>query len=239
MLECISIFRFLLIGFLALPFAATSYAADAEPTLFEQNSPYLEYGEFSMGDDEDSETLYYQYGRFFGLSVGAGFQNALGNRGKLYQSAFPRMDLRVHYWFDFQAALVLNVNFANHNFTYNSQDTRVNIIGYGADIKYAFDVKNMGAALSFSNPYIFGGIGALSKLQSTGNSSSSDSDGSLSFSLGGGLEFPIVLKKSYFLLEARYFTQNFTDTSDDDYSLRTPNLSGGFFTLGGHLLFTW
>lgn len=210
-----------------------------EPSILEPSSPYLNYGNFDMDDDEDAQTLYYQYGRFFGISLGAGFQTALGNRGRLYQAAFPRVDFKIHYWFDFQTSLVMNLMFANHSFNYNNQTADVNLLGYGIDIKYAFDVKNSSAPIAFSNPYVFIGAGALSKMQTSSSGSATESDGSFSFNLGGGLEFPIVLRKTYFLLEARYFTQNFYDSNEDIYAPRAPDLRGGFFTVGGHLLFTW
>src|SRR5881628_3466051 len=62
-------------------------------------TPFTEYGEFNEEEEEADEAKFFQYGRFFGVSVGSGFQGATGNRGLLYQGGFPTLDIKVHYWF--------------------------------------------------------------------------------------------------------------------------------------------
>ena len=207
--------------------------------LFDQSSPYLEYGDFNMAEEENEDALYFQYGRFFGLSLGLGYQTATGNRGKLYEPAIPRFDIRIHYWFSFNFAMDLGVFFANHSFTYAGSDYQTKLIGYGIHLKYYFDVKDSSAALTFANPFIEGGAGAWSFAQTQAGSTQPDSDSTLSIDVGGGLEFPIVHKKTYFILEALYHTQNFVDSKTNDYIDRVPNLDGGFFTLMGHFMFVW
>jgi hypothetical protein len=207
--------------------------------LFDQSTPYLEYGEFNMNEDDDADTMYFQYGRFFGLSLGLGYEGTTGNRGLLYTPAIPRFDLKVHYWFDFQLAVNLGIFLASHTFD-NSGINRVRLIGYGADLKYYFDVRNASAPLTFSNPFLIAGIGSINKTETSPTSVSTDVDSTFSVNFGGGLEFPIVYKKTYFILEARYHTQNFNDSIDTSFQSRgIPDLTGGFFTLMGHFLFTW
>lgn len=216
-----------------------------DPGLFDTSSPYLEYGEFNESEEEDKDTLFFQYGRFFGVSVGAGYQSATGNRGKVYSPAFPRIDVKVHYWFDFQLAMNMGIFFANHTFTnpLTTNVSKVALVGFGVDLKYYFDVRNMSAALTFANPFIIGGVGAMSKTETTSTGTAPDQDSSLSMNLGAGLEFPIVYKKSYFILEGRYHTQSFRDSSEDSFGDSSgrgvPDLSGGFVTLMAHILFTW
>jgi hypothetical protein len=210
-----------------------------EPGLFDQSTPHLEYGEFNMNEDEDADTMYFQYGRFFGLSLGLGYQSATGNRGLLYTPALPRFDLKVHYWFDFQLAVNLGIFFATHSFDDNGLN-RVRMIGYGADLKYSFDVRNAAAPITFSNPFLIGGVGSMNKNITSATGVSADIDSTFSVSFGAGFEFPIVYKKTYFILESRYHTQNFNDSIDDSYQSKgIEDLSGGFFTLMGHFLFTW
>ncbi len=236
----------LLFGSITIPSDSFAQAATKkdEPGLFDSSSPYLDYGEFDLSDDEDQETLYFQYGRFFGVSVGAGYQGATGNRGKLYTAAVPRVDIKVHYWFDFNLAMNLGVSIANHTFTDPSDQSinRVNLTGFMVDLKYYFDVKNKGAALTFSNPFLIGGVGAISKSQSS-LAAEPETDSTLSLSGGLGLEFPVVLKKSYFIIEGRYHTQSFEDTTNQSYQTASgagvPDLSGGFVSLMAHILFTW
>ncbi len=218
---------------------AVPAARREDPKLFDQSSPYLDYGDFNMNEEENDDALYFQYGRFFGVSLGAGYQAATGNRGKLYEAALPRVDIRMHYWFNFNFAMDLGVWFANHQFSYGGANTKVNLVGYGIHLKYYFDVKDASAALTFANPFIEFGAGAISKSESTLASSLPDITSTLSMDIGGGLEFPITHKKTYFIVEGLYHTQSFPDSIDDQFILRVPNLSGGFITVMGHFMFVW
>lgn len=212
-----------------------------ESTLFDQYSPYLDYGDFNSSDEEDADTLYFQYGRFFGVSLGLGYETATGNRGLVYNAAFPRFDFKIHYWFDFNWAMSMGIWFASHDFDEDNTVTTAKLIGYYVDLKYYFDVRDASAALSFSNPYLLLGVGAISKTESSGNTIEGGTDSSLSMSFGTGLEFPISYKKTYFLVDLRYWTQSFQDTNSSDFqeSRGAADLSGGFFTVMAHLMFTW
>ena len=101
-----------------------------ETGLFDGTSPFLEYGDFNMNEEENEDTQFFQYGRFFGLSLGIGYQSATGNRGKLYTAALPRFDARIQYWFGFHLAGDLGVFFANHSFTTGSVNYEAKLIGY-------------------------------------------------------------------------------------------------------------
>jgi hypothetical protein len=210
-----------------------------EANLFDQYSPYLDYGDFSASEEEDADTLYFQYGRFFGVSLGLGYQTATGNRGLLYEAALPRFDLKVHYWFDFQFAMAMGIWFATHNFQYEATNYTASLNGYYADLKYYFDVRDASAPITFANPHLLLGVGAISLAQTTSGSVLPTNDATLSLSFGAGFEFPISHKKTYFLLDMRYWTQNFQDTDSDDFINRVPDLTGGYFSLMGHLMFTW
>jgi hypothetical protein len=210
-----------------------------EPNLFDQSSPYLEYGDFNMNEEENQDALYFQYGRFFGISLGLGYENATGNRGKLYDPAL-RFDIRIHYWFDFNFAMDLGVFFANHSFTDQGTVYQPKLLGYGVHLIYYFDVRDASAPITFANPFIEAGVGQWSISQTSSlNSATPDTDSTLSVDFGGGLEFPIVYKKTYFIIEALYHTQNFADSAEDKYSDRVPDLTGGFFTLMAHFMFVW
>jgi len=210
-----------------------------ETRLFDGSSPHLEYGSFNLNEEENEDTQFFQYGRFFGISIGLGYQSATGNRGKLYDSALPRFDARMQYWFSFNLAGDLGVFFANHSFSTGTTNYEAKLIGYGFHLKYYFDVKNSSAAISFANPFILGGIGAMSKSQSSLTSSQPDTDSTMSVDFGGGFEFPVVFKKTYLTVEALYHTQNFADTQDPDLSPDHSLLTGGFFSLMCHFMFVW
>ena len=210
-----------------------------ESNLFDSASPYLDYADFNMNEEENEDTLYFQYGRYFGVSLGLGYQTATGNRGKHYQAALPRVDARIQYWFGFHFAGDLGIFFANHSFSDGSLNTDVKLIGYGFHLKYYFDVKDSAAPISFANPFFMAGVGAMSKSQTTATSTEADSDSTMSVDFGGGFEFPVVYKKTYLSLEALYHTQSFIDTRETKYSAIVPNLEGGFFTLLAHFMFVW
>jgi len=211
-----------------------------DSSLFDQSSPYLEYGDFNLNEEEVEDTNYFQYGKFFGISLGLGYQTATGNRGKLYQAAIPRFDGRIQYWFNFHFAAELGFFFANHSFYDGTQNYQVKMIGYGFGLKYYFETKNASAAVSFANPFLVGGVGAMSKTQTSAQGVEASSDSCFSARLGGGLEFPISYKKTYLAVEALYHTQNFLDTNETNaYSNVVPDLSGGFFTLMAHFMFVW
>lgn len=210
-----------------------------ESGLFDQASPYLEYGDFNMTEEENNDAVYFQYGRFFGISLGMGYQTATGNRGKLYQAAIPRLDIRLHYWFDFNFAMDIGVFFATHNYEYGSTTYQNKLLGYGLHLKYYFDVKDASAALTFSNPFIEAGLGQWSMSETASSRSAPDVDSTLSADFGGGLEFPVVHKKTYIIVEALYHSQSFADSASKAFINTVPDLNGGFFTLMIHAMFVW
>lgn len=246
----------LTIALLALPFVETSLgyvanAADtpATPTKAEKpeeddftSTPFTEYGSFNEAEDEEAETRYFQHGRFFGVSLGMGFEAVDGNRGLLWQGGFPVVDFKLHYWFDFNIALDFGVTVAPHYYNTNNAlggHVQANLLRFGVDIKYYFDTKNLSAPISFANPYVTAGGGNFMKTQTYYSLNKSDTDNSLGLSLGFGLEFAIKPRKSYFEVEGKIHMVYFNDTSSTDFSPAIPNLSGNFYTLVTSLLFTW
>ncbi len=208
------------------------------------NSGYTNYGETDEEETEAEEVRFFQYGRLFGISLGAGFHGASGNRGALWQGGAPTIDLKVHYWFDFNFALALAVMSAPHFYEAANPKERkdVSLVRLGADLKYYFDTKNVSAALSFSNPYVLLGVGSFSKTETTIDDGGTDEDGSFGFTLGAGLEFPISPKKSYFYVEGKFHHATFKDTNTGRFAGNDPDLpdlSGFFYSITGGLLFTW
>src|SRR4051812_26437303 len=115
-----------LTGLLAILFA---FSAAARPSFADEpsgrtnlpeeddfkGSPYTDYGEFNNQEaEEEADTRFFQYGRFFGISLGLGTEQVFGNRGALWNGGFPMIELKLHYWFDFNFALALDVFSAPH-----------------------------------------------------------------------------------------------------------------------------
>jgi hypothetical protein len=241
--------------------AACAHAADApnggspndkttkpEEEDFSQ-TPYTEYGSFNEEKDEEEDAKFFQYGRFFGVSLGLGIETVDGDRGTLYQGGFPTFDAKIHYWFDFNFALDIDFYLAQHYFVGQTNASNpltgrynVNITHLGVDFKYYFDTKNLAAAISFANPYLLVGGGTYTKSLSAaqGQSSGADTDTQVGFNAGAGLEFALKPRKVYFTTEARIHVVTFNDANTQDFAGQGINdLHGNFYTFVGSLLFTW
>jgi hypothetical protein len=207
------------------------------------STPFTEYGEFSETEDEEADAKFFAHGRFFGASLGLGFEGVTGNRGVVYDGGFPVVDLKLHYWFDFNFALDMNLFFASH--FYEGGDaagtTEVNIIHAGLDVKYYFDTKNLSAPLTFASPYLMLGFGSYTQAESNLEEGSNSTDTGLGLAVGAGLEFVISPKKAYLALEGRYHMVNFSDTFSTAFktSHQVDDLTGGFYTVTASVLFTW
>lgn len=206
------------------------------------NTPFTEYGEFSDMADEEADAKFFAHGRSHGVSLGLGFEGVTGNRGNVYEGGFPMVDLKLHYWFDFNFAMDLNIYFASHTFATADGTTEVNLIHAGIDIKYYFDTKNLSAPISFANPYLIGGFGSYTQTKTSFAGGGSDvPDTGIGLGLGAGLEFPISPKKCYLELEGRYHIVSFKDRFSTDFkdSHGVDDLTGSFYTASASILFTW
>ncbi len=206
-------------------------------------TPFTEYGEFNETGDEEADQKFFQFGRFFGVSIGAGFEFIDGFRGALWQGGFPLIDFKVHYWFDFNIAV--DLGFATVSQYYdttlaNLQHVDVNLFRVGVDIKYYFDTKALSSAISFANPYLLLGAGSYSKIENSTAAQSQDSDTSLGVCGGAGFEFTIAPRKTFFEIEAKIHIITFKDTYTSRFStVGLSDLTGSFYTISGNLLFTW
>ena len=205
-------------------------------------TPFTEYGEFNETEEEEADAKFFQFGRFFGVSLGMGFQFADGNRGSLWQGGFPVIDFKIHYWFDFNVGLDLGFNTAYQYYNTQAQNqgrVDVNWLRVGVDIKYYFPVKNLSAAISFANPYIFFGIAAFSKSENSISNQIPAADSSLGLSGGAGFEFVVSPKKTFVELEFRANIVTFQDTFTTTFAPTLANLTGNFYDVTLSLLFTW
>jgi hypothetical protein len=211
-------------------------------------TPYTNYGEFNNQEaEEDADEQYFQYGRFFGLSLGLGYQAVTGNRGLLWQGGFPMAEFKLHYWFDFHFALTIDVYsvdyfYTNPNLPSGQQIVNGNLVHLGVELKYYFDVKDMSSTITFANPYIIVGAGPYTRTETTAATGAPTTDTEIGLSGGAGLEFAISPKKVYFEFEGRLHYVPFSDTNSTDFSSGAngiPNLNGQLITLTGNILFTW
>jgi hypothetical protein len=236
---------------LILAWSASAIAADSKkdksiPSQDDdfKNTPFTEYGSFNEDADEDAETRFMQYGRLFGVSLGVGSEGVTGNRGQLWQGGFPLLELKMHYWFDFQLAIDIAFATASHNYSISVPvDSTVNVATtrIGVDLKYYFDVRNMSAPISFCNPYVLAGVGSFSKTETNEDNPSGNSADSALYMAGGlGLEFAIKPRKTYFELEGKAINATFKDTNSPvTTGSGLGDQTGLFYTFTGTVLFTW
>ena len=217
-----------------------SSLSDEEDDLIIQ-VPVSGYAEFDEQEDEANTTLFFQYGRVLGVSVGAGYNGVLGNRGGLWQGGFPAIDFKLHYWFDFNFALDLGFFTASHSYAGLTLDSiDVSITYVGASLKYYFDTRDLSAALSFANPYLLASVGSFTKSETSFQQQVTDKDTKFGFGFGAGLEFTVNPKKVYFVVEGRLLVVSYADRFNTDFSTRgVPDLTGAFFTTTASLLFTF
>lgn len=206
-------------------------------------SPHSQYGDFDEQDEENENIAFYQYGRFFGVSIGTGIDGVTGNRGSLWSGGFPTLALRLHCWLNFHLAIQLG--YSNSSFSYSVADGTQNFnVGFSsltADLKYYFDTRDSSAAITFAHPFLVAGIGNYSKSETESTLQTTDSDSTIGIGVGGGLEFAISQKRTYLVLEGKVAFANFKDTNSDKYfdSDGLEDLSGMFYQGTVHFLFTW
>ncbi|MBS1961474.1 MAG: outer membrane beta-barrel protein [Bdellovibrionales bacterium] len=215
-----------------------------------RQTPYTSYGEFN-DEDEAEDTKFFQYGRFFGVSLGLGYEGATGNRGSLYTGGLPAFSLRVHYWFDFNFALTLGIYSASHQYTgfkgtsgsSNAQKNDVSIFEFGSELRYYFDTRDATAPVTFAGPFLLVGVGSYQKSESDISAPDSvDKHSALGLSFGGGLEFPLKPRKAYLDLETKFHAVNFEGDSlavTTSTGKTVKDSSGMLFTILASILFTY
>jgi hypothetical protein len=206
------------------------------------STPFTEYGEFNEDTEEAADAKFFQYGRFFGVSLSGGLQTVTGNRGLLWKGGFPNVALKIHYWFDFNLSLELGFETASHSYT----DTRTNdfvdanMIRTGGGIRYQFDTRDLAAPISFANPYLTLAMASYAKRETSTLEQTTEPDSNIGFSVGAGFEIALKPKKAYLLLDGRAHFVTFKDTLTTNFrSLGLPDLTGQFYTWTAGVLFTW
>ena len=248
---------------LALPgFAPAQEAPDElmEDDLTIDGDIFNDFNEDLEATQVLEDERFYRYGRFFQANIGLGLTTFTGNRGAAYTDNHPTFHLSVAFFLSFQAALTLGLEYSKHTMFI---DTKVNqyrdeIIGAVetsflrpfVGFRYYMDTTDLGTAITYSNPHL---IGRLEYWYQTNKFTErrtlpDQEGGGIGLGVGGGLEFPIEIKKSYISVEALFHTVNFFDKFTQDYR-QIPNdadskygyddLTGNALTLVMTYNFTW
>jgi hypothetical protein len=164
-----------------------------------------------------------------------------GNIGKLYNTALPVMDFRLIYFFDFRLAGVLGITSGNHAFVGADQGpVEISLFRLNADLKYYFNTRNAGAAITAASPYLIGGVSQTFRTQSFGGLNQVGKDNAVGVSAGAGMEFALKPRKTALGIEARMHQFFFKDRYDDTYiNSGVEDTTGNMFSLLANITFFW
>lgn len=239
---------------------------------FDPNDPFAnDNDDLNIGGDifsnfnEDLEAAqvvederFFNYGRFFSLQIAFGVTTFDGNRGIAYRNDPPSYGLGINYFSDFQNAYGLGFEFSRHHFfidqpvnAYREElgAVNVNLLRFYFGYRHYIDTSDMGTAITYANPYFTGRLEywyLTNRFIDQEDALEDDSGGGMGLALGGGLEFPIRLRKSYLGIEFLWHTVNFHDKYTQDYrpiengnGFGYPNLSGHVYSVMSSYVVNW
>jgi hypothetical protein len=235
--------RILLCALLLLRLLAPAPARAAEEQQQAGNqelaNPFSDFVPFEDEYDIDDDERFMYFGRFFAVSLGTGMHLFGGNLGKLYNTAIPVLDFRLIYFFDFRLAGSIGVSSASHAFHAAPVGAvEVNLLRLNADLKYYFDVKNMGATITTANPYMVVGGSQTFRSQVFQTYNSVEKDTAFAVSGGLGMEFALKPRKTSIGVEGRYHQIFFQDRYQQDYlESGIEDMTGPMYSLVTSLIF--
>jgi hypothetical protein len=193
---------------------------------------------------------FYRFGRFFCFNVSLGITTFDGNRGIAYTNLPPTFGLSFTFFKDFQTALAIGLEMSRHSMflkdpvqgfsTFSTVQgpgmIDVSMLRVFLGYRYYIETANLGTAITYSNPYLVGRMEYWYQTNRyvTQTMLPREIGGGLGFGLGGGLEFPIEIKESYWGVEFLMHSVSFFDKNTT--KLQPINTGGyGFTDLGGNL----
>lgn len=220
-----------------------AYAEDATTPTSAGNTelanPFSDYVPFQDEYDVDEDERFMYFGRFFAVQLGTGLHQFTGNIGKLYNTAIPVLYFNLIYFFDFR--LAGQIGFSNASHAFNAAPAglvEVNLLSVNADLKYYFSTRDYSAAITTVNPYIIGGIAQTFRTQTYQTFNGSTSDTAFAASIGAGLEFAIVPRKTSISLEGRIHDIFFKDRDNGTYGQSgIPDTTGYMYSLTTDITF--
>lgn len=209
---------FLLLLHLLQPGRALAAEEQAQPGTQELANPFSDFVPFEDEYDIDEDERFMYFGRFFAVSLGTGMHIFGGNIGQLYNTAIPVLDLRLIYFFDFRLAGSIGLSSASHAFNAAPNGAvEVSLLRLNADMKYYFDTKNVGAAITAANPYAVAGVSQVFRTQVFADHNSVEKDNAFAVSAGLGMEFALKPRKTSIGVEGRIHQIFFQDRYDQEY----------------------
>lgn len=184
--------------------------------------PFADYSEFDEASDEESDINFFRHGRFFTVGFAGGLRGFTGQMQKLYTSNLT-YGVYMAYFFDLRLALQFGFLTGDHAFTISHPAERVegnvSFTFFNMDLKYFLSTQNISRGLADLNPYFYGGFSQAYRSITIPGNSTTGRDSTLGLNFGGGIEIPIVRKKSYMGIQFTY--RNFT-FKDENQNITLP-----------------
>jgi hypothetical protein len=224
-----------LIFFLLLLLHRPAHGAEEQPQPGSQElaNPFSDFVPFEDEYDIDEDERFMYFGRFFAVSLGTGIHKFGGNIGKLYNTAMPVLDFNLMYFFDFRLAGQLGISSASHAFTADPNGAvDVSLLRLNADMKYYFDTKDVGAAITMTNPYAIVGVSQTFRAQTFQTLNAVEKDTAFAISGGLGMEFALKPRKTSLGIEGRIHRIFFRDRYEETYlQSGVPDTTGDMYSL--------
>lgn len=192
---------------------------------------FSDYSEDIDSANQLEDERFFSHGRFYTFSFNTGLTTFTGNRGLVTEDDNPSWGLQVSYFLNFRVSYQLGIEFSKHSMFFSGST-----FGSGADrvyqlievsmlrpyfgVRYHIDTSNLNTALTYSNPYLTARLEywyQKNKFSGQEEFIPTESGGGIGLGIGGGLEFPIVLREYYIGIEFLYHTVNFFDKETIQY----------------------
>ena len=200
-------------------------------------------------DYENTKVLedenFYQYARFYNVSLSLGHTMFDGNRGSAYVNEPPTLGISLNYFINFRTSMGIGWAYSQHHFFidqavngYNPDPPgaiAVRCLRFFINYRHYLDTSNLGTAITYANPYfalsmeywyITNRFIDQSQLEN-------EKGGGFGFGYGGGLEFPIKLRDTYLGVEFLIHSINFHDKYTQKYRALVTGTGFGYSDMSG------
>lgn len=189
----------------------------------ESFDPFADYNEFEQQTEEEADINFLRNGRYLTLAFITGYRGYIG--GGFAQAYKGNIDYGAEftYFFDMQIAASLSYITGDHSVTFQSftdpgftsfsrdYSGTVNIQMFDFHVKYYFNTDNVTKGLADLNPYALIGSGYYVRSYSLNQNLGIDPDKAVGFKVAGGIEIPLLKRRSYLGLQATYRYVQFVD----------------------------
>jgi hypothetical protein len=178
------------------------------------HDPFADYSEFEEASEEEADVNFFRNGRFLTIAIAGGTRGFTETLNSLYSSN-TTFGMQLAYFFDLRTAIQLAFMTSDHTFNLQTPTEvlsgNVSLTSFSMDLKYYFNTQNVTKGLADMNPYFFSGISQTYRSYTLAQTTGFSKDTAIGLNLGGGLEIPIMRRKSYLGLQGAYRFINFKD----------------------------